>query len=104
MKGAEMADLTTVPPTPALPAKVIKLKVSKKARNRREEDKLRLYMQARAGDVGARAEWQAMGLRDLLMAGDHVLPNWLEELTGLIRKLRRAAGKKTLIGRKKAVA
>jgi hypothetical protein len=91
---------TTVPPTSR--ANVIKF--PKKARNRRKEYINRLLKQAQAGDVGADAEWRAMGLRDEILAGDLVLPNWLEELTAVIRRLRRLAGKKALIGRTKAVA
>ena len=94
---------TTVPP--ALPANVIKLKFPpKKARNRREEYQCRLFRQAKAGDVGADAEWRVMGLRDDVFAGERISHYWLEELTAVLRRLRRLAGKKALGGWKRTVA
>jgi hypothetical protein len=97
-----MAGTTTVLPIPALQAKVIKLKFPKKARNRRKEYRLRLIMQARAGDVGAVAEGYFAAMRDELLKGDAgCCPYyWAEYGIAAVRKLRRLAGKKALIGRK----
>ena len=56
---------------------------------RRQRYKLRLYEQARAGDVGAEAEVAFAAMRDALLADSFCPYYWAETGIAAVRKLRR---------------
>ena len=83
--------------------KIVELRPrTKPLRNRRMEYKLSLYRQAAAGDIGAVAEVLFAAMRDALKSGEFCPYYWAESGIAAVRKLRRRAGKKALIGRKGA--
>jgi hypothetical protein len=60
-----------------------------RTRTRRERYILRLFKQAKAGDIGADAEVTFAVMRDALLADDFCPHYWAETGIAAVRKLRR---------------